>query len=174
MEGENKYLDEIKQKLNGYYYPFELLKDNQNKMNELFSELIDEYRKTKSEREQLEQQFENFINRQLSEEYEEKDMVNELLKKNKMISELRQHLKSKLYKERNLLENIIKLSEFVIQSPEKMQNIMEIKDKIEVEMEKLKLKQNQEEQMGISISGLTYQDLVNLSKEIFNNKEGQN
>lgn len=164
IEELEKEIDDLKTKLDGYYQSYDNLLSNMEIVNSLYRELMEEYREAKKERKELEEKLNNLINQQL-EPSDEKSIVNEIVKRNKLINEIRQYLKSKMYKERSLLQNIIELTEHIIQLPKELQNIINLKDKIEVEKEKVRLSGSQEDE-GISISGLSYQDLIDLSKKI--------
>lgn len=147
--------------------PYSKLKVTQESLQDLIQNMIEEYYSIKSKELNLNTKIDDILSvTDTNSPISNMENQNMILKKAKLLKEYRSLLQQYRSKESMLLRNLTELSKSQVDQPFKMQGIIESKYKIDNNQTTL------QQTNGVSISGLSFQDIIKIGENLITKSAG--
>ena len=148
--------------------PYSKLKDTENELKILINHLIQDFYNIKNKENDINDKIDQLINADTS-DMSNMENQNFILKKQKLLKEYRGLLQQYRSKQSMLLRNLTEISKSVVDQPQKMQSIIEQKQKSENSISELS---------ESNLSKLTFQTVITIAenlmtKDLKENKDGK-
>lgn len=147
-----------------FEFSYSKIKDLQFEIQQLLYSLIRDYEESKQDEERTNKEIKQILSK--SETLQTNLLKqNDILKKTKIIKELKQLLIQHRIKQSMLLRNISEITKSQVVQPKQMQDIVQLKKKSDLDVYGPQ-NQNIQEDGSISLSGLTFQDVIKIGEEL--------
>lgn len=156
-----------------YNKQYELMLKTSDDLKILLDKLIEEYQECTNRRKKIEETLDKLIT---SVPDENDNVINWSVSMSKTIREIRQVLKSLIYKERILLESITELSKSSVTGPKNLGDIVSEQDKQKQNLLHnliLEKKQGDIENMQETVGALTYATIMKIQEDTISSKNNQ-
>ena len=147
-----------------FEFSYSKIKDLQFEIQQLLYSLIRDYEESKQDEERTNKEIKQILSKS---ETSQTNLLkqNDILKKTKIIKELKQLLIQHRIKQSMLLRNISEITKSQVVQPKQMQDIVQLKKKSDLDVYGPQ-NQNIQEDGSISLSGLTFQDVIKIGEEL--------
>lgn len=156
-----------------YNKQYDLMLTTSDDIKILLDQLITEYNECKDRRKKIESTLDNLIE---SNPNNDENFINWSVSMNKTIREIRQVIKTLIYKERILLESITELSKSSITGPKNLGDIVSEHDKQKQNLLRniiLEKKQGDLESFQETLGTITYATIMKIQEDTLSSKNNQ-